>query len=51
MPDFGNGGSIFLFLKFATHAQFCVFLSQFLGSVLVFVEFYKEFQFNLELPF
>lgn len=46
MPDFGNGGSIFLFLKFATHAQFCV-LSQFLGLVLVFVEFYKEFQFNL----
>lgn len=24
MPDFGNGGSIFLFLKFATHVQFCV---------------------------
>lgn len=27
VPDFGNGGSIFLFLKFATHILFwsCVF--------------------------
>lgn len=25
MPDFGNGGSVFLFLKLATHLQFCLF--------------------------
>lgn len=45
MPDFGNGGSIFLFLKFATHVQFCVFSIS--DSGIGFFGFCKDFQFGL----
>lgn len=45
MPDFGNGRSIFLFLKFATHVQFCVFSISVSG--FGFVDFAITFQFGL----
>lgn len=45
MPDFGNGGSIFLFLKFATHVQFCVFSISVSG--IGFFGFCEDFQFGL----
>lgn len=45
MPDSGNGGSIFLFLKFATHFQFCVFSISVSGDW--FLDLAKNFQFGL----
>lgn len=45
MPDFGNGGSIFLFLKFATHVRFCVFSISLSG--IGFFGFCEDFQFGL----
>lgn len=34
MPYFRNGGSVFPFLKLATHLQFCLFLSLLRGKFL-----------------
>lgn len=48
MPDFGNGGSVFLFLKLATHLQFCLFSIPESGRVVYFLVFLLGFpNFNL----
>lgn len=42
MPDFGNGGSVFLFLKLATHLQFCLFSIP-VGLLCILLGFSEEF--------
>lgn len=47
MPNFGNGGSVFLFLKLATHLQICLFSIPVSGRVFLFILLGFPRNFNL----